>query len=210
MRIARNFLGRVVPILIALVLVLLVRTYLFEIVKVSGGSMEPNLADQERMVVVKPLKIKRLSVIVFDAYGEDPNAQPGTNYVKRVIGLPGDQIASRNGNLYVNGHKLNQSFIDQSERAGGTGNWTLASLAQQHHWSTTTSVVPANHYFVLGDHRSVSEDGRAWGYVNANKVMGVVKVPFWQGTATHRENINSLANQKGQVQASFSWQGAAS
>lgn len=193
MKALRNSLSWVVPILIAIVLVVLVRTYLFEVVRVSGDSMAPNLADQEHMAVIKPLAVKRLNVIVFDAYGEDPNATPGTNYVKRVIGLPGDTVSSQHGNLYVNHHKLNQSFINRSERTLGTGTWTLQQLAKKHHWREQGNVVPKGHYFVLGDHRSVSEDSRAWGYVKASKVMGVVKIPFWQSTATHRQRINDLA-----------------
>ncbi|MFD1454305.1 signal peptidase I [Levilactobacillus lanxiensis] len=194
MKVLRSVFSWIIPILVALVLVVLVRTFLFEVVKVSGDSMEPNLVDQERMVVVKPLKLKRLSVIVFDAYGEDPAAAKNTNYVKRVIGLPGDKVVSQNGYIYVNNKKINQSFINQNERTTGTGDWTLSSLAQKGNWTYKGNRVPKGHYFVLGDHRSVSEDGRAWGYVSANKVMGVVKVPFWQGTTEHRTNVNSLAS----------------
>lgn len=194
MKVLRSVFSWIIPILVALVLVVLVRTFLFEVVKVSGDSMEPNLVDKERMVVVKPLKLKRLSVIVFDAYGEDPAAAKNTNYVKRVIGLPGDKVVSQNGYIYVNNKKINQSFINQNERTTGTGDWTLSSLAQKGNWTYKGNRVPKGHFFVLGDHRSVSEDGRAWGYVSANKVMGVVKVPFWQGTADHRTNVNSLAS----------------
>ncbi|HJD99176.1 signal peptidase I [Levilactobacillus brevis] len=194
MKVLRNILSWVVPIVVAVVIVLLVRTYLFEVVKVSGGSMEPNLTNNERMVVIKPLKLKRLSVIVFDAYGEDPAAAPNTNYVKRVIGLPGDKVVSKNGYIYVNNQKINQSFISQAERTSGTGNWTLASLAKKNKWTYRGNTVPQGHYFVLGDHRSISEDSRTWGYVDANKVMGVVKVPFWTGTRQHRTNVNTMAS----------------
>ncbi|MGP4117574.1 signal peptidase I [Levilactobacillus zymae] len=193
MKLLRSILSWVVPIVVAVILVVLVRTYLFEVVRVSGDSMTPNLADKERMIVVKPLAVKRLSVVVFDAYGEDPNATPGTNYVKRVIGRPGDKVVSKNGYIYVNNRKINQSFISPTERTAGTGDWTLSELAKEHHWKYTGNAVPKGHYFVLGDHRSVSEDSRAWGYVDANKVMGVVKIPFWQTTATYRHNVNDLA-----------------
>lgn len=194
MKVLRSILSWVIPIVVALLLVFIVRTYLFEVVRVSGGSMEPNLANKERMVVVKPLKLKRLSVIVFDAYGEDPSAAKNTNYVKRVIGLPGDKVVSKNGYIYVNNKRINQSFISQAERTSGTGNWTLSSLAKKNNWQYKGNRVPKGHYFVLGDHRSISEDSRAWGYVQAKKVMGVVKVPFWEGTKQHRININDLAS----------------
>jgi len=193
MKTVRNILSWVLPIVVAVVVVILVRTYLFEVVKVSGDSMEPNLADQERMVVVKPLHVKRESVIVFDAYGEDPTAAKNTNYVKRVIGLPGDRVASLNGVLTVNGKKVDQSFISSEERTAGTGNWDLSYLAKPRNWAYKGNAVPKGHYFVLGDHRSVSEDSRAWGYVDAKKGMGIVKIPIWQSTATYRHNINGLA-----------------
>lgn len=194
MKTIRSIFSWIIPIVVALVIVLLVRTYLFEVVKVSGDSMEPNLVNNERMLVVKPLSLKRLSVIVFDAYGEDPTASPNTNYVKRIIGLPGDKVTSRDGQIYVNGKAIKQSFISTAERTTGTGNWTLSSLAKQRNWQYQGNTVPKGHYFVLGDHRSVSEDSRAWGYVEAKKVIGVVKIPFWQSSATHRDNINALAN----------------
>lgn len=194
MKTFRNILSWVLPIVLALAFVFVVRTYLLEVVKVSGDSMEPNLVNGEAMIVTKPTAVKRLSVIVFDAYGEDPTAAKNTNYVKRVIGMPGDQVASKNGYIYINNRKLKQSFISKSERGIGTGNWTLAGLAKQHNWTYQGNTVPKGHYFVLGDHRSVSEDGRAWGYVNAKKIMGVVKVPFWEGSSEHRANVNSLAS----------------
>lgn len=193
MKTFRNILSWVLPIIVALAVVFVVRTYLLEVVKVSGDSMEPNLRNGDAMIVTKPTPVKRLSVIVFDAYGEDPTAPKNTNYVKRVIGLPGDQVASKNGYLYVNHRKINQHFISQTEQGAGTGNWTLGGLAKQHNWSYQGNTVPRGHYFVLGDHRSVSEDGRAWGYVDAKKIMGVVKVPFWEGSSVHRANVNSLA-----------------
>lgn len=194
MKTIRGILSWIIPIVVALVIVLLVRTYLFEVVKVSGDSMEPNLTNNERMMVVKPLQLKRNSVIVFDAYGEDPTAAKNTNYVKRIIGLPGDRVSSKNGTLYVNGKKVAQSYISATERTSGTGNWTLSSLAKERNWTYRGNVVPKGKYFVLGDHRSVSEDSRYWGYVTAKKVMGVVKIPFWQSTKTYRNNINHMAD----------------
>ncbi|PTM24961.1 signal peptidase I [Lactobacillus sp. PFC-70] len=194
MKTFRNIMSWIVPILVALAAVFLIRTYLFEMVGVMGDSMQPNLENKERMMVIKPLQIKQNSVIVFDAYGEDPTAAKNTNYVKRVIGLPGDKVASHNGTLYINGKKVSQSYISEAERTSGTGNWTLSRLAKQRNWKYRGATVPKGKYFVLGDHRSVSEDSRYWGYVSAKKVMGVVKIPFWQSTKTYRTNVNSMAN----------------
>ncbi len=79
----------VLPIVVGLLIAFLVKTYLFQIVKVDGSSMQPNLQDSERVLVWKQAKIKRMSVIVFDAHGEDPAATQPVDYVKRVIGVPG-------------------------------------------------------------------------------------------------------------------------
>ncbi|MCW3778441.1 signal peptidase I [Levilactobacillus namurensis] len=189
----KEIMSWIVPVLIGLAIAFAIKAFVFTRVRVDGPSMEPNLDNAEKVVALKPAKIKHLSVIVFDAYGEDPSAKTHTNYVKRVIGLPGDKVASKNGYLYVNNKKIKQSFISETERTSGTGNWTLASLGKQNGWGKHVTVVPKGKYFVLGDHRSVSNDSRYWGFVDKDKVVGVVKVPFWTSTKTKRANINSVA-----------------
>ncbi|ANZ69556.1 signal peptidase I [Pediococcus claussenii] len=192
MKTVRNILSWVIPIVVGLLIALLVRSYLFQIVRVDGTSMQPNLENNERVVVWKPATIKRMSVIVFDAHGEDPAATQPVDYVKRVIGLPGDTIKYHDGNLYVNDKKVPQSFINEEQRTKGTGNWTLESIAKKYNWGNDPQKVPANSYFVLGDHRSVSNDSRYWGFVHKDKIMGVVKVPFWDNNKA-KNNVNDLA-----------------
>ncbi len=161
--------------------------------RVDGPSMEPNLINNERLVVWKQAKIKHLSVIVFDAYGEDPTAtKPKTDYVKRVIGLPGDTVSSKDGNIYVNGKVVPQKFISMKERTAGTGNWSLKTLSKSWDKNTHATKVPKGEYFVLGDHRSVSNDGRYWGFVPKKKIVGVAKTLFWETNKTKRTNVNSL------------------
>lgn len=183
----------VLPIMIGLLVAFLVKTYLFQVVKVDGSSMQPNLQDSERVIVWKPAEIKRMSVIVFDAHGEDPAATQSVDYVKRVIGIPGDTISYNDGKLYVNDKQVPQKFIDEEQRTSGTGNWTLESIANKYGWGKSPKKVPKDSYFVLGDHRSVSNDSRYWGFVKKSKVMGVVKVPFWSNNAKAKKNINDLA-----------------
>ncbi|KRM75883.1 signal peptidase I [Secundilactobacillus collinoides] len=194
MKALKEILSWIVPIAIGLIVAFGLKAYVLSPVRVDGPSMEPNLTNNERVWMFKQEKIKHLSVIVFDAHGEDSEAKPGTDYVKRVIGLPGDTVAFKNNTLYVNGKKVNQSFISKSQATSGTGssNWTLASLAKQYGWGKHVTKVPKNEYFVLGDHRSVSNDSRYWGFVYKSKVAGVVKVPAWTGTKTQRHNINTL------------------
>ena len=194
MKAFKEIMSWIVPIVIGLAIALAIKSFVFTRVRVDGPSMQPNLQNNEKVFAWKMSKVKHLSVIVFDAYGEDPSAKAHTNYVKRVIGLPGDTVSSKNGYIYVNNKKIDQSFISKSERTSGTGNWTLKSLEKTQGWgSVKTGVVPKGKYFVLGDHRSVSNDSRYWGFVDKDKVVGVVKVPFWTSTKTRRANINDMA-----------------
>ncbi|MGM9892141.1 signal peptidase I [Limosilactobacillus sp.] len=192
MKAFRETMSWIVPIVIGLLIALLIKQFVFQIVRVDGPSMEPNLVNNERVLCLKTAKIHRGSVVVFNANGVDPQVAQRTNYVKRVIGVPGDTVKSQNGNIYVNGKKVNQSYISMDQRKAGTGDWTLKSVSVQNSWlkHSGTSRVPKGEYFVLGDHRSVSNDGRYWGFVPKGKIDGVVKVPSWSGNKTTRQNIN--------------------
>ncbi|MFC6200699.1 signal peptidase I [Lactiplantibacillus nangangensis] len=194
MKTFKNIMSWVLPIVVGLLIAMLIRHFVFTMVRVDGPSMEPNLENNERVAVVKTAKVRHLSVIVFNAHNVDPDARSKrVKYVKRVIGMPGDTVSSRDGKLYVNGKALSEKFISQFERTQGTGNWDLSGLTDKYSWTIKTTKVPKNSYFVLGDHRSVSNDSRYWGFVPAGKVLGVVKVPFWDTNATKRHNVNSIS-----------------
>ncbi|HJA74126.1 signal peptidase I [Limosilactobacillus pontis] len=192
MKTFRQVMSWVIPIVIGLLIALLIKQFLFQVVRVDGPSMQPNLQNNERVFCLKRSQIHHGSVVIFDANGVDPQVAVKTDYVKRVIGLPGDTVRSKNGNIYVNGKKINQSYISMSQRDAGTGNWNLKSISVQNSWlkNNGATKVPKGEYFVLGDHRSVSNDGRYWGFVPKNKIDGVVKVPSWAGTKTTRQNVN--------------------
>lgn len=192
MKTFRETMSWVIPIVIGLIIALLIKQFFFQIVRVDGPSMQPNLQNNERVFCLKRAQIHHGSVVVFDANGVDPQVSVKTDYVKRVIGLPGDTVSSKNGNIYVNGKKINQDYISQSQRDAGTGNWSLKSISVQNSWLRNSGAVkvPQGEYFVLGDHRSVSNDGRYWGFVPKSKIDGVVKVPSWVGTKTSRQNVN--------------------
>ncbi|GAF36833.1 signal peptidase I [Lentilactobacillus farraginis] len=193
MKFLKGLLGIIIPIAIGLALALVIKATVVTVARVDGPSMEPNLVNNERLLVWRHAKIKHLSVIVFDAHGEDPSAtKANTDYVKRVIGLPGDTVSSSNGNLYVNGKKVNQSFISSYQRTTGTGNWDLQTLSKSWAKHSNSVKVPKGNYFVLGDHRSVSNDGRYWGFVPKNKITGVAKTFFWGTDKTKRNNVNNL------------------
>lgn len=192
MKAFKELMSWIVPIAIGLLLALLIKQFAFQFVRVDGPSMQPNLQNNERVVCLKQAKIHRGSVVVFDANSVDPQVSVKTEYVKRVIGLPGDTVEAKNGNLYVNGKKVDQSYISKSERSSGTGTWTLHSISQENSWVLHNGAykVPKGEYFVLGDHRSVSNDSRYWGFVPKSKIVGVVKVGFWNRTQPTKNNIN--------------------
>ncbi|BDZ31782.1 signal peptidase I [Lactiplantibacillus sp. WILCCON 0030] len=204
MKTFKNIMSWVLPIVIGLGLALLIKQFWFTMVRVDGTSMQPNLQNNERVVAFKTSKIKAGSVVVFNAYNVDPDqTAKDAVYVKRVIGMPGDSVRyTSNGKLYVNNKLVKQTYLKNSyqQTTGSymanshskfTG-WDLTSLSHdQDGWRTkvTTNKVPKGYYFVLGDHRSVSNDGRYWGFVPKNKMIGVVKAWPWQN---RKQYINSF------------------
>ena len=193
MKTLRQIFSWVIPVVIGLILALLIRQ-LFQNVRVDGPSMLPNLVNNERVFSFKQSKIHRGSVVVFNADGVDPQVSTKTDYVKRVIAIPGDTVKSQNGNLYVNGKKANQSYIKMDQRKAGTGNWTLKSISKQNNWvrNAGATKVPKGEYFVLGDNRTVSNDSRYWGFVPKKKVDGEVKVGFWSKNKTRKYNVDQF------------------
>ena len=204
MKTFKSIMSWVIPVVIGLGLALLIKQFWFTMVRVDGTSMQPNLQNNERVVAFKTSKIKAGSVVVFDAYGLDPDqASKDAVYVKRVIGMPGDTVRyTSSGKLYVNNKLVKQTYLkDNMQQTTGsfmannhskfTG-WDLNSLSNnQDGWHTkvTTNKVPKGSYFVMGDHRSVSNDGRYWGFVPKSKMIGVVKAWPWQN---RKEYINSF------------------
>ncbi|KRL37229.1 signal peptidase I [Liquorilactobacillus uvarum] len=185
MKAFKEIMSWIIPVLIGLVIALLVKQFFFSLVRVDGTSMYPNLQNNERVMMLKQAKIKRNTVIVFNAHGVDknsPSVTESTKYVKRVIGLPGDKIEYRNdGRVFVNGQEQSQSYITASQRREGT--LMLSSSLSEAPGVTLgtgkTFTVPEGKYFVLGDNRKNSNDSRYYGFVPKSKVDGVVKVTFW-------------------------------
>ena len=193
MKAFKQVMSWVIPVVIGLLIAFLIRAFVLQPVRVDGPSMLPNLQNNERVITWKQAKIHRGSVVVFDANGVDPQVSQKTYYVKRVIGLPGDTVEAKNGKLYVNGKLVRQSYINKYQRKEGTGDWTLKSISVQNSWlkNNGATKVPAGEYFVLGDHRSVSNDSRYYGFVPKSKLLGVVHVGFWSGNQTKKSNVNN-------------------
>ena len=159
-------------IIVALVIALLVRQFLFAPVSVDGESMMPTLKDGDRIVLNKFEKIDRFDIVVFP--GPD---DPSRLYIKRVIGLPGDEITIQDDILYINGKKVDEPYLDVfkaklKENQLLTGDFTLMG-------KTGESKVPEGEYFVMGDNRSNSKDSRIFGFVHADKIDGTAEFRIW-------------------------------
>ena len=154
---------RDVAISVALAVILIV--FIYQPVKVEGTSMMPGLTDQERIFVNKyeyklsPNNIHRGDLIVFH-YPRDPRE----SYIKRVVGLPGDTVEIRDGDVYVNSEKLIEPYVLPGYRG---------------HDYMQSEVVPLDDYFVLGDHRDSSSDSRSWGFVDRPKIYGKAVLVYW-------------------------------
>lgn len=159
------------PLLIAVVIVLAVRIFLFTPVVVKGSSMEPTLHDKERMIVWKIGEPERFDIIVFHSPIE------GKDLVKRVIGLPGDHIAYKDDVLYINGEPYEEDYLDEYKSQVTDGPLTEPFTLEQ--TPVASAVVPEGHVFVLGDNRRDSQDSRDLGAIPIEDVVGKSKLIYF-------------------------------
>jgi signal peptidase I len=143
-------------------LMLVAHTFLVQVSVVRGHSMEPSLWDGDRLVVDRVTcslgEVSRGDVVVL-RYPRNPMV----DFVKRIVGVPGDTVSLRCGQLWVNGEMV------------ASEDWTCINDAE----TTEDYAVPDGHYFVLGDNRPVSCDSREFGLVRAALLKGRVRARFW-------------------------------
>jgi signal peptidase I len=149
----------------ALVIAAVFILFIYQPVKVEGTSMMPALADQERIFIDKFVyrtgigKIDRGDLVVF-YYPADQSK----SYIKRVIGLPGDTVEIDHGTVLVNGRALTEDYVPESYRD---------------YQSMPATRIEGDSYFVLGDHRSSSNDSRSWGLVPRACIYGEAVFVYW-------------------------------
>jgi signal peptidase I len=177
-------------IVIAVILALFVRTWVVQAFKIPTGSMENNLLIGDHLLVNKfifgptPLAIgrallpvrpfRRGDIIVFK-YPDEPDR----DFIKRVIGLPGETLELRAKKVYINGSPLEEPYVHflQQLQPGNSEFNEVTSFDVRERYGPVT--VPPNQYFVMGDNRDNSQDSRYWGFLPRELVKGKALVIYW-------------------------------
>jgi signal peptidase I len=167
-------------LVIAVLLALFVRTWVFQAFKIPTGSMENNLLIGDHLIVNKMTfapaasglerlvlpgrQVRRGDVIVFK-YPEEPER----DFIKRVIGLPGDRLEMRRKVVSINGEPLDEPYVQHLQPLSPEGTDPVPGGKLETYGPVT---VPAGQYFMMGDNRDNSEDSRYWGFLPATYVKG--------------------------------------
>jgi signal peptidase I len=173
-------------IVIAVILALFVRTWTVQAFKIPTGSMENNLLVGDHLLVNKfvfgptasslerallPVRdIRRGDIVVF----KFPN-EPERDFIKRVIGLPGETLELRNKKVYVNGQPLDEPYVHFLEPASDSDEVTRFDVRERY----GPVRVPDGHYFVMGDNRDNSQDSRYWGFLPRGFIKGKALMIYW-------------------------------
>jgi signal peptidase I len=164
---SRVFREWVIIIVVAVGISFLLRTFVFQTYYIPSASMEPTLMIGDRIIVDKLSvdfgSIHRGDIVVFKAPPTENCGVNDADLVKRVIGLPGDHLTSHDNTIIVNGHPLKENWSHSEPLGPPIGN----------------VVVPANHYFVMGDNHDDSCDSRSWGTVPHSDIIGKAFVRIW-------------------------------
>jgi signal peptidase I len=174
-------------IVIAVILALFVRTWVVQAFKIPTGSMENNLLIGDHLLVNKfvfgptPLALGRAALPVRPVRRRDivvfkyPN-EPDRDFIKRVIGLPGDTVELRNKKVYVNEQPLDEPYVHFLSPPSSQYQ-EVTSLDVRERYGPVT--VPPDHYFVMGDNRDNSQDSRYWGFLPRSYIKGRALLIYW-------------------------------
>jgi signal peptidase I len=171
-------------IVIAVVLALVIRTFVVQAFKIPSGSMEDTLLIGDHILVNKlsyGLQIPFLNtkIRLFGLMGDPDRGDiivfpyprdPSRDFIKRVVGLPGERVEVRNHHAYINGEPLKEPYVKLDERAP-------TQPSRYSHWGP--EVVPPGKLFVMGDNRDNSADGRDWGFLDSSQVKGRAFIIYW-------------------------------
>ncbi|NLG23806.1 MAG: signal peptidase I [Clostridiales bacterium] len=152
---------------IAVVAALIIRTFLYTVISVDGPSMQDTLYTGDRLIVtIADMKLtgpQRFDVVICHF----PRSEWTKQYVKRVIGLPGETIEVRDGVTLINGQPIDEPFLSPDK----VTRYKRANFGPVE--------IPEGNYFVMGDHRDDSNDSRSVGTITTNEMIGIARVRMW-------------------------------
>ena len=217
-------------LVVTVILALFGTTFVVQAFKIPTGSMENTLLVGDHLLVNKSVfavhasaldrllpyrPIRRGDVVVFKYPYDDQTQEPGEHFVKRVIGVPGDRIKLVNRQVYLNGKPVKEPFayygnppdppqpaddfppLDSAGAFYMTARW---GVEIQEHVRNGEVVVPPGKYFVMGDHREHSWDGRFWGFVPRDLISGRPLLIYWSFETPQGEySRTSLADRLSQT-----------
>ena len=171
----RSLLEYVAVALLAIVAAVLVQAFVVKPFRIPSDSMAATLVPHDRVLVDRVVYHFRAphrgDVVVIDS------SALGRILIKRIVGLPGDRLSLKNGAVYVNGHRLAEPYV---RRVNGQPEPTVPFLDTGEPWSLERPyTVPPNHYFLMGDNRSVSDDSRDWGPASRHEIIGEAFCTYW-------------------------------
>jgi signal peptidase I len=177
---ARSFFDSIQVIVIALAVVVLVYLFVASFNIVDGCSMYPNFEPQDLIISEKITttwgKLGRGDVIVFQA-------STGKDFIKRLIGMPGDRVKVQGGKVYINGEILNEDYLSESNKNIDSGTYLQEGLE--------ITVAP-DHYIAMGDNRKNSLDSRNIGQIEKDKIKGKAWLVFWPFNKFHMVQHSGL------------------
>ena len=190
--------------IVAVLLSLFVRTFLVEAFKIPTPSMESSLMVGDHIIVDKfgfgprfafegglvPMReIGRGDIVIFRFERE-----PEKDYVKRVIGVPGDVVKVEEKRVFVNGEALDESYIQHIDK----------EIIPERDYLPAVKV-PPGHYFVMGDNRDNSADSREWGFVPRSQITGRALFVYWSLDSSPEEGATTAASGLGAIFPSTRW-----
>lgn len=166
-----QFIKNVLPYIIIIIVVVTIRTFIVTPIQVDGQSMYSTLEDNEILLLKKYDKsYERFDVIVFNHEEYENGKTVNLKLIKRIVGLPGDNVEYKKNKLYINGIYVKEDFLTNNQK---TSNFKLKEIGY--------NKIPKGYYFVMGDNRTNSKDSRMIGLISKDDIEGItdfVLFPF--------------------------------
>ncbi|MBP2057069.1 signal peptidase I [Lactobacillus colini] len=168
----KSILQILIMVIIFMGIYFLLFRFVFSNETVSGPSMQPTFENGDRIIAVRHSSLQRGDIVILKAPDE-----PGALYIKRIIGLPGDTIKSKNDVMYINGKPIKQPYLKEYEKRLPKGELYTNNFSLKQLFGVNK--VPKDSYFVMGDHRNVSKDSRMIGFIKRSAIVGEVKLRYY-------------------------------